>query len=337
MARLIVMTKILTTFTFASSSCRSACFLNARVRVHPPQIIRHYTRPFTIHTQLLHSMRDNDNNPANTSSGQQSELEVEKKFPLLNDPNASTNLKQALSSLGFEMTHQEEFVDWYFDLPAPNWRFSLNDIWIRYREKKWKLDKNTYGWRGVWQVKRGKPRNGSEKENDGMTVYEEYQGVAAKEMILDLLCNLENEENCPVLDESTTETLPSSEYNDIPHLDGAEKLVPFSKFKTFRSCWQILDHVEDNNSFKGLKVDIDRTDIGFAVGEVEAVCGSDSNEEAVDLEKKKIGKLVDLLLNSQGNEIGETNCDARSMGKLEYYLFTNSKEHYDACIEAGVI
>ena len=319
---------------FASTSCKSACFFSSRV--NPRQIIVHRTPPFPTNPRMHHSMSDNNNNSAKTSDRQQSELEVEKKFPLSNDPDASSNLKQTLSSLDFEMTHQEEFVDWYFDLPAPNWYFSLNDIWIRYREKKWKLDRNTYGWRGVWQVKRGKPRNSSAKENDGMTVYEEYQGVAAKEMILDLLCTLENEENCLVFDGST-ETLPSSEYNDIPHLDGAEKLVPFSKFKTFRTCWQVPDSVQDNNSFRGLKVDIDTTDIGFAVGEVEAVFQSDSSEKVIDLEKEKIRKLVKLLLSSQVNGNGNTECDAISMGKLEYFLFTNSKEHYDACIQAGVI
>jgi hypothetical protein len=65
---------------------------------------------------------------ASTESTNQSELEVEKKFPIFE----STNLKQTLTSLGFEMTHQEEFVDWYFDLPAPIWHFTLSDIWIRY-------------------------------------------------------------------------------------------------------------------------------------------------------------------------------------------------------------
>lgn len=263
-----------------------------------------------------------------STRAQPSELEVEKKFPVSEDPTAFTNLKQTLISLGFEQTHQEEFVDWYFDLPAPNWYFSLNDIWIRYREKKWKMN-NNYGWRGTWQVKRGGATESNRKENDGMTVYQEYQGVAAKEMILDLLCNID-EESCN-LNFEESEVLPSSEYNDVPHLDGAEKLVPFSRFKTFRSCWQIPEN-GCCTEFQGLKVDIDKTDIGYAVGEVEAVFQAGSDAAEVELQKENIRKLVDLLTSG-----GADDTSAMSMGKLEYYLQKNCKVHYNACVESGVI
>lgn len=256
-----------------------------------------------------------------------SELEVEKKFPVSENPDEFNNLKQTLTSLGFQMTHQEEFVDWYFDLPAPNWYFSLNDIWIRYREKKWKMNKS-YGWRGAWQLKRGADTDA--KETDGMTTYQEYQGAAAKEMILDLLCNID-EESCNLV-HGESEILPSSEYNDVPHLDGAEQLVPFSRFKTFRSCWHVPESNDVSGNFKGLKVDIDRTDIGYSVGEVEAVVKSDSNEEEIQFQKDQIRRLVDLLTSDMVE-----STSAVSTGKLEFYLQRNCKDHYNACVKAGVI
>lgn len=90
------------------------------------------------------------------------EIEIEKKFAVSDQTSA------ILKSYGFEVVQREEFVDWYFDLPAPQWKFCLDDCWFRYREKKVKI-MNNWGWRGAWQVKRG--RKGT-RDTDGMTTYE---------------------------------------------------------------------------------------------------------------------------------------------------------------------
>jgi hypothetical protein len=90
------------------------------------------------------------------------EIEIEKKFAV-NDQTSAI-----LKSYGFDVVQKEEFVDWYFDLPAPRWKFCLGDCWFRYREKKVKI-MNNWGWRGAWQVKRG--RKGT-RDTDGMTTYE---------------------------------------------------------------------------------------------------------------------------------------------------------------------
>jgi hypothetical protein len=90
------------------------------------------------------------------------EIEIEKKFAVNEQTSA------ILQSNGFAVVQKEEFVDWYFDLPAPKWKFCLDDCWLRYREKKIKI-LNNWGWRGEWQVKRG--RKGI-RETDGMTTYE---------------------------------------------------------------------------------------------------------------------------------------------------------------------
>ena len=49
------------------------------------------------------------------STSASSELEIEKKFSIKD----AKLVEQRLSSLGFEITHKENFVDWYFDLPDP--------------------------------------------------------------------------------------------------------------------------------------------------------------------------------------------------------------------------
>ena len=99
---------------------------------------------------------------ASSAADSEVEIEIEKKFAV-NDQTAAV-----LKSLGFDIVQKEEFVDWYFDLPGPHYKFCLDDCWFRYREKKVKIV-NNWGWRGAWQVKRG--RKGT-RENDGMTTYE---------------------------------------------------------------------------------------------------------------------------------------------------------------------
>lgn len=89
-------------------------------------------------------------------------------------------------------------------------------------------------------------------------------------------------------------------------------------------------------------MDIDRTDFGYAVGEVEAVFQSNGiDTQAVELGKEKIRNLVELLTYEQNKAFGESkeeaNLTTMSMGKLEYYLKSNNEDHYDACVRAGVI
>ena len=90
------------------------------------------------------------------------EIEIEKKFAV-NDQTSAI-----LKSYGFDVVKKEEFVDWYFDLPAPQWKFCLDGNWFRYRELKVKI-LNNWGWRGAWQVKRGRKDT---QNTDGITTYE---------------------------------------------------------------------------------------------------------------------------------------------------------------------
>mmetsp|Transcript_1284 Transcript_1284/g.1877 ORF Transcript_1284/g.1877 Transcript_1284/m.1877 type:complete len:312 (+) Transcript_1284:17-952(+) len=243
------------------------------------------------------------------------EIEIEKKFAV-NDQTSAI-----LKSYGFDVVQKEEFVDWYFDLPAPRWKFCLDDCWFRYREKKVKI-MNNWGWRGAWQVKRG--RKGT-RDTDGMTTYEELQGKAAKELILDMLPEAIATEPIEL------ECKSNSQYSthDIPYLEGGEQLVPFARVETFRTCWKATS---TENEFSGLKVDIDKADSGYMVGEVEALCDGISSKEDVENEKEKIRKFVDLITRES-----ESDDEAATIGKLEFVLMKESPDLYNACVKAGVI
>ncbi len=272
--------------------------------------------------------------PLTSSSSSSSEIEVEKKFRIADELSA-TRVEATLASLGFDALREEEFVDWYFDLPAPHWHFSLRDVWVRYREKKIRIA-GGWGWRGAWQVKRGirmrddSGRQGS--DGDGITVYEELQGRDAKALILDMLSKSKSIEGLDIaLGKDSFPTFPvlCSRYAgyDVPYLERAERLVPFARLVTIRTCY--LDTTNEGE-FCNLKVDIDRTDAGYMVGEVEVVFDDLSVEHStIEMAKENISKLVALL---SGNDDG----DGSTIGKLEYYMIKHLRDHYDACVKSSV-
>jgi hypothetical protein len=123
----------------------------------------------------------------------------------------------------------------------------------------------------------------------------------------------------------------TSNYNthDIPHLEGGDQLVPFARIQTFRTCWKATTTA---NEFSGLKVDIDKADSGYRVGEVEALCDGVSSYEDFENEKEKIRKFVDLITRES-----ESDVEATPIGKLEFILMKEIPDLYDACVRAGVI
>jgi hypothetical protein len=137
----------------------------------------------------------------------------------------------------------------------------------------------------------------------------------------------------PVNDSITDNYTTNSQYSahDIPHLEGGDrKIVPFARIETFRTCWEATTATA--NEFSGLKVDIDKADSGYMVGEVEAICDGVSSQDDVDKQKEKIRKFVDLITRESSVGAGTT-----PSGKLEFFLMKDSPDLYKACIKAGVI
>ena len=82
---------------------------------------------------------------------------------------------------------------------------------------------------------------------------------------------------------------------------------------------------------------MDTTDFGHQVGEVEAILDdSIADKEEIKKAKESISKLVDLI-SCRESEPASDESSMAAIGKLEYYLMKNHRDHYDACVEAGVI
>jgi len=258
------------------------------------------------------------------------ELEVEQKFAL---PNTSSvaEIERKLASLGFErIGRKAEFTDWYFDLPAPHWSLTLQDCWFRYREVKIG-DKTSWGWKGSWQLKRGRQiadDGSSLNAGGGATVYEEIEGQDAVDAALSMLSN----ENIDI-DGCSVDNKIDAKYDgfDIPHLGEGCGLTPFARFETRRTCWAVLNFESSDSDFVGLTVELDGTNFGYMVGEVETMVYS---EDKVANAKDRVAKLVSKL---GSDEDGNSGTSVPPAGKLETYMIENRRDHYDACIKAGVM
>lgn len=228
-----------------------------------------------------------------------SSLEVEQKFQLSN----AEDLEGKLKSLGFVPKGTAFIVDWYFDR-EDNF-LSIRDCWLRLRQKSGKER---------WELKIG-------RGDQGTTVYEEIEGDQACAVAASVLA-----EGGSV----ATEDRNLSKTFDgflIPHLPIEEPhgLRPFCRLETKRSSWV----AESNDStYSGLIVDLDSTNTGHTVGEVETVC---RNESEVAVGKQRVEKLIAELT-------GNTKSDGRAaIGKLEHFLLNNRPDHYAACVASGVL
>jgi len=235
---------------------------------------------------------------------QSSKIEVEEKF-CLHDRTAE-HLESRLSQLGFAFASRIEMEDWYFD--SPNFNLLRKDCWLRYRT-------NAQG-DGQWQLKIGKTSDHTAKGRS--TIYTELEGEDAVEKSCDLL-------NVP----APMDELHAPDMNDIA-FDGytapvfpvaSSGFIPFARIFTQRSSWKAL-----SESLNDLSVDLDLTDFGYAVGEVELLVDSPSD---IATAQHRIRTLIEQL---------QVEKDAPpATGKLEFYLEQYRPDLYDFCVEIGVL
>lgn len=261
------------------------------------------------------------------------DIEVEQKFSL---PASSDVMlvEEKLSSLGFVRSGPEKrIVDWYFDLPAPNWVLTLKDCWLRYRAVTADDGVDTFG---DWQLKIGQPE--STNRGGNATVYEEIAGKEAINRALLLLRDNEALSNGGEIDQRETGTALQHKEIYEPPLPNGCGLSPFARIETRRSTWIAAQRdsamTSSDSNFIGLIVDLDGTNFGYMVGEVEVVV---HQEKDVADARKRIEALVSQIskVHEDGNSISHSAAPA--IGKLEYYLMKNNPEHYNACVEAGSI
>jgi adenylate cyclase class IV len=224
-------------------------------------------------------------------------LEVEQKFQLTD----SGDLESRLNNLGFVPKDTSMFVDWYFDTEK-NY-LSTQDCWLRFREK---------GGKGRWELKRGRGHTSS-------TVYEESEGEEAISIALSLA------------PETAKSDFGNNEFDgfEAPKLpiDESHGLFPFCRLETTRSSW-IVDPKVDGNIYAGLGVDLDATNTGHSVGEVETVVETDG--EVLEA-KARVEALIAKLTENSGSDEGP------AVGKIEHFLMNYRPEHYDACVKSGVM
>jgi thiamine-triphosphatase len=225
-------------------------------------------------------------------------LEVEQKFAL--DENGSL-VEARLKELGFRKNGEVDMEDWYFDTPDPHWTLTPRDCWLRCRQTH---ESST------WQLKRGR------RHQDGATIYEELEGEEAIEASISMLPD--NDVAVVVPEEYEGRAVPKFPRSNVP-------LIPFSLILTHRSSWGFSGESE---AYKGLTVDLDGTQYGYMVGEVEAVV---YNNEDVPPAKDRINSLIREIVPEQ-NRSGPV-----PVGKLEHYLIRHRPDHYRVCVEGGSI
>ena len=264
-------------------------------------------------------------------------IEIEEKFSI-SQFETKDLLEKKLTELGFvkkSSAKNVEFMDWYFDLPDPNWILSVSDNWFRYRE----LISNSHTGdndcinscakkKGAWQIKCGKlivNDDDNETSKSSTTVYEELEGDEAIEFALSIIKDhsgkiTASNDSLSLMDGYAVPSLP------IQNVYG---LVPFARIKTNRTSWEMKSSDDDDDDDRNtLNVDIDLTDFGHMVGEVEQVVEKEADIHAA---KEKIAKTIQMITNASENE------KSTPMGKLEFYMIHNRLNHYNECVQRGSI
>lgn len=229
--------------------------------------------------------------------------EVEEKFQLSDSSMVETRLKE----LGFVPSKKVEFLDWYFDTEKNE--LSLQDCWLRFR--------GTSNVNGEWELKKG---HGDTKTKT--TVYEEITGeeaIAATKIILF--------EGGGSMSEARADSDESFEAPPLPDFAQDLPIQAFCRLETSRSSWQV-DKEWPTQTHVGLSVDLDVTNTGYSVGEVEMVV---DDKDQIENAYKRVQSLISELTE------GSAPLEGPATGKLEQFLITHRPDHYEACLQAGVI
>jgi CYTH domain len=290
-------------------------------------------------------------------------LEVEQKFSLTRVD--VTILQERLRRLGFD-THSksEEFtnvdcqsrayeqhaptmIDWYYDLDRKSHPMLMShDYWLRFRQVQASYpDGGSIGSStGQWQLKRGTRHD--HHSGGATTVYEELTGTDALNAASLLLQSFERLTTDPV--HSSDDSLSQQWGHDAvapPLTLGNHQLIPFARISTRRQSWTRSPDW-NNSSYEAsncllpmlqgtpylIQVDLDTTDFGYGVGEVEVVVANSG-------EVSKIRDLIRQLSEYFGQEtaVAEASSTAITVGKLEYYLQRYRRDLYQVCIDAGTM
>ena len=240
-------------------------------------------------------------------------IEVEQKF-------STTNLDailQKMMFLGFIPGKEVTFMDWYFD--TPDFTLCTQDCWLRFRHLSHSPDK------GSWQLKKGRRIPFHKGSGGGSTVYEEMEDDEAIDIVKGFL-EAGDVTNNNVINDDGDAAMDGFPIPQIPRL-GEYKMEAFARIETIRSSWKTCaSNKESDQIYNSITIDIDRTDHGYTVGEVETVVTSD---EEVNGAKMKVQQVIIEIIGE------ESSGSSPAVGKLETYLIQNRPEVYEACVKSG--
>jgi thiamine-triphosphatase len=272
---------------------------------------------------------------------------VEQKFVLntnTSSNNGTTAVLKRLQQAGLREHGSRHMVDWYYDIVVAAYPLIRQDCWLRYRCGYFNADgvatsSSESNTAGQWELKRGN-RESASSTNGGSgggtatsraTVYQELEGVEALHAVQELLADLPPH---PTLESSTTADTKNLLAKDLYEIPQPPIAIPglqaFARIITHRSSWSLPPKDNDNNSAAvgAIVVDLDTTDFGYAVGEVERLVTNSSDIAAARRD------LATWLVTVLGEE---ALAGPPPVGKLEYYLQTRQPHVYDILVEEGLV
>lgn len=184
-------------------------------------------------------------------------LEIERKF-LYN-----IDMEKKLLELGITKKETVEMEDEYFDNEL-NYFLLENDCWLRSR----KMEDNVQ-WELKYPIKSGSINKSQEKN------FSNYYELNVQSEIIDFIrklaknnSNLNNNQAICIL--------------NMKELVKIFDLKPFSKIKSARKSYV----------YQEFKIDLDETDFGYKVGEIEIMLKSNSNDQEIQNSMEKIDNLA---------------------------------------------
>ncbi len=309
----------------AESSIKGSSLPERNTRSHP--------RPRSTLSLIMNADSDTNNTTTNART-----IEVEQKFVVSGSNSGNGDLKERLIEMGFKSVKNGDsdddtvtFMDWYFDvLPADRLVLCTQDCWLRYRH----ISSDVRN--GSWQLKQG---NGNASTRS--TVYQEIEGDEALRKVQSILEEsslAKDETKVPIvkIEEMDGYKVPRISKNHDGNLSLIHLLEPYSRIETTRSSWTRSIRQEDkcggqskDSIYDMITVDIDATDFGHMVGEVECIV---SNEDEISEAKARIQDVINDLM--MGREL---NGDTLTLGKLETFLIQNQPEIYEVCVNSGAM
>ena len=215
-------------------------------------------------------------------------IEIEVKFPY-------TEREEKRIKAICEYKGEKKMKDVYYE-DDRNYKMTTQDIWFRQRNDAWecKIDLNLWN-----KIRCGDSSKARDNDAHGFDNYKELDG---EKEITDFFLKCGWIENNRKHDENFRTFLMRNH------------ITPFGEIYSARSKY----------SFKELNIDLDSTNFGFNIGEIEIMV---ENEEQIENAQQKIKEFSTLV---------SVQFQTRINGKVVEYIRRNRPSHYNALITSGL-